>query len=190
MTPELGTDGNRFVYPDPAIVRGARPVGHHPQRHPVVYVATLIAAAAVTTGALLVAGYSLESPAAVLVLAAVAAVGERMSVRFAVSRRGLTSTEEQSLHLLPTLFAAVLFGPLAAAVVGAASMLGDPELIARRDRERAPRLKWATYTSTRVISGAVMGLVAQATLSAIDTTFGGLVVASLLGALTGETVEV
>ena len=190
MTPQLGTDGNRIVYPVRGIVQGARAVGHHPQRHTVVYVATLIAAAAVTTGALLVAGYSLESPAAVLVLAAVAAVGERMSVRFAVSRRGLTSTEEQSLHLLPTLFAAVLFGPLAAALVGAASMLGDPELIARRDRERAPRLKWATYTSTRVISGAVMGLVAQATLSAIDTTFGGLVVASLLGALTGETVEV
>jgi putative nucleotidyltransferase with HDIG domain len=147
-------------------------------------------AAAATAGSLYVAGYTLESPAAVLVLAAVAAIGERMSVRFAVSRRGLTSTEEQSLHLLPTLFAAVLFGPLAAALVGAASMLGDPELVARRDRDRAPRLKWATYTSTRVISGAVMGLVAQITLSATSNTFGGLVAASLLGALAGETIEV
>jgi len=179
-----------MVYPIRGIVQGARGVGQHPQRQTLVYVAMLIVAAIATAGALLLAGYTLESPAAVLVLAAVAAIGERMSVRFAVSRRGLTSTEEQSLHLLPTLFAAVLFGPLAAAVVGAASMLGDPELVAQRDRERAPRLKWATYTSTRVISGAVMGLIAQATLSAIPNEFGGLVAASLLGALTGETVEV
>ena len=114
----------------------------------------------------MIAGYDLGAPLTVLALALVAAIGERISVRFAVSRRGLTSTEEQSLHLLPTLFAAVLFGPLAAAVVGAASMLGDPELIARRDRDRAPRLKWATYTSTRLMSGAAMGIAAQAVLTA------------------------
>src|SRR6186713_3382207 len=183
MTPQLGTDGNRIVYPVRGIVQGARAAGHHPQRHTVVYVATLIAAAAVTTGALLVAGYSLESPAAVLVLAAVAAVGERMSVRFAVSRRGLTSTEEQSLHLLPTLFAAVLFGPLAAAIVNAASMLGDPDLFGPRDRTQAPRLKWVTYTSTRFITGAVAGAVAMAVTNATNVSLSGLLAATLLSAL-------
>jgi putative nucleotidyltransferase with HDIG domain len=171
-------------------VQGARVIGQHPQRRTLVYVVALMGAAVATAGALLIAGHTLESPAAVLVLAVVAAIGERMSVRFAVSRRGLRYTEEQSLHLLPTLFAAVLFGPLSSALVGAASMLGDPELTAQRDRDRAPRLKWATYTSIRVISGAVMGLAAQATLTAIPSEFGGLVVASLLGALMGETVEV
>ena len=55
-----------------------------------------------------------------------------------------------SIALLPTLFAAVLFGPLAAGLVNAASMLGDPELFAPRDPDRAPRLKWASYTSSRI----------------------------------------
>ena len=144
----------------------------------------------VTAGALIVAGYTLQSPITVLALAIAAAVAERISVRFAVAQRGLTSTEEQSIHLLPTLFAAVLFGPVAAAVVGAASMLGDPELIARRDADRAPRLKWATYTSTRFISGAAMGLAAQATLSLVPSEFGELIAASLVGAVIGEVLDV
>ena len=190
MTPRLGTDGNRIVYPVRGIVQGAREVGRHPQRRTLAYVATLILAALVTAGALLAAGYSLESPVTVAALAVAAAVAERISVRFAVAKRGLTSTEEQSLHLLPTLFAAVLFGPLAAAVVGAASMLGDPELVARRDRDRAPRLKWATYTSTRFISGAAMGIAAQATLAAVPSEFGKLVAASVVGAVLGEALDV
>ena len=68
-------------------------------------------------------------------------------------------------------------------------MLGDPELIARPDRERAPRLKWATYTSTRFIGGAAMGLAAQATLAAVPSEFGGLVAASLVGAVVGEAIR-
>jgi putative nucleotidyltransferase with HDIG domain len=190
MTPRLGTDGTRIVYPIRGIVQGAREVGRHPQRRTLAYVATLILAALVTACALLVAGYGLEAPVTVAALALAAAVAERISVRFAVAKRGLTSTEEQSLHLLPTLFAAVLFGPLAAAVVGAASMLGDPELIARRDRDRAPRLKWATYTSTRFMGGAAMGLAAQATLNAVPSEFGELVAASLVGAVIGEVLDV
>ena len=51
-------------------------------------------------------------------------------------------------------------------------MLGDPELIAKRDPDRAPRLKWATYTSTRFIGGAAMGFAAQATLAAVPSEFG------------------
>ena len=48
-------------------------------------------------------------------------------------------------------------------------MLGDPELIAPRDPDRAPRLKWATYTSTRFIGGVAMGFAAQATLAAVPS---------------------
>ena len=131
MTPRLGTDGSRIVYPVRGIVQGARDIGRHPQRRTIAYVATLILAALVVAASLVGAGYTLESPFTVLALSVAAAVAERISVRFAVAKRGLTSTEEQSIHLLPTLFAAVLFGPLAAGVVGAASMLGDPELIAQ-----------------------------------------------------------
>ncbi len=190
MTPRLGTDGNRIVYPIRGIVQGAREIGRHPQHLTIVYVVTLVVAAALTMGGLLVAGYEIESPVTILALAAAAAVAERISVRFAVTRRGLASTEEQSLHLLPTLFAAVVFGPLAAALVGAASMLGDPELVARRDRDRAPRLKWATYTSTRLMSGAVMGLAAQAVIGVVPSEFGGLVAASLIGAVLGEVLDI
>ena len=190
MTPQLGTDGNRMVYPIRGIVQGARGVSRHPQRRTIAYVLALCVAALLIATGLIVGGYSLEAPATVLALAIAAAVAERISVRFAVAKRGLTSTEEQSIHLLPTLFAAVLFGPLAAGVVGAASMLGDPELIAQRDPDRAPRLKWATYTSTRFISGAAMGFAAQAALSAVPSEFGRLVAASLVGAVTGEALDV
>jgi putative nucleotidyltransferase with HDIG domain len=190
MTPRLGTDGTRIVYPIRGIVQGAREVSRHPQRRTLAYVALLVLVAGLTALSLVLAGYTLVSPATVLALAVAAAVAERISVRFAVARRGLTSTEEQSLHLLPTLFSAVLFGPLAAGVVGAASMLGDPELIAPRDANRAPRLKWATYTSTRFIGGAAMGLAAQATLAAVPSEFGKLVAASLVGAVVGELLDV
>ena len=67
-----------------------------------------------------------------------------------------------TVYLLPTVFAAVVFGPLAAAVIAAASMLGDPELFRRGDPARAPRLKWANYTAASFITGAVAGLTAQA----------------------------
>lgn len=179
-----------MVYPIRGIVQGAREVTRHPQRRTLAYVIALCATAVVTAAGLIVAGYSLEAPATVLALALAAAVAERISVGFAVAKRGLTSTEEQSIHLLPTLFAAVLFGPLAAAVVGAASMLGDPELIAQRDPDRAPRLKWATYTSARFIGGAAMGFAAQAALDAVPSEFGRLVAASLVGAVTGEALDV
>ena len=139
-------------------------------------------AAVITCVALLSAGYTLESPLMVLVLAAVAAAGERVSIR-------LTRNLETSISALPTLLVAVLFGPLAAALVGAVSMLGDPELVSRRNPDRAPRLKWATYTSTRFISGALIGLAAQATMVLVPSTFGGLIAATLVGAVVSEIVE-
>jgi putative nucleotidyltransferase with HDIG domain len=147
-----------------------------------VYVGALITAAICTALALVTAGYALEEPLTVVALAAVAAIAERSSVR-------LTRNTELSISVLPTLLAAVLFGPLAAAAVGGASMLGDPELTSRR-RDRAPRLKWATYTSTRFISGALTGLTAQAFVSVVPSTFGGLIAATLTGALVSEMLEV
>ena len=143
----------------------------------------MVVAALITALALVGAGYKLEAPATVLALAAAAAVAERSSVR-------LTRTTEQSISVLPTLFAAVLFGPLAAGVVGGASMLGDPELMSRRDPHRAPRLKWATYTSTRFIGGAATGLAAQATVELVPSEFGGLIAATLVGAVIIELLEV
>jgi len=153
------------------------------QRRTTAYVFSLVVAALVVACALLVAGYGVESPVTVIALALVAAVAERSSVR-------LTRTTEQSISVIPTLIAAVLFGPLAAAVVGAASMLGDPELVAPRDSDRAPRLKWATYTSTRFIGGAVTGFAAQATISFVPSEFGALIAATFVGAVVSELLEI
>jgi len=152
------------------------------QRRTIVYVVALVVAAIATAASLMMAGYLIDEPIAVLALAAVAAIAERGSVR-------LTRNTELSISVVPTLLAAVLFGPLAAATVGGASMLGDPELTSRR-RDRAPRLKWATYTSTRFISGAITGLAAQAVIVIVPSTFGGFIAATLVGALISEMLEV
>jgi hypothetical protein len=148
----------------------------------VLYVIALACAAVLTGAALLAAGYTLESPLTVLVLAAVAVVAERVDVR-------ITKSLEISISVLPSLLAAVLFGPLAAAVVGGISMLGDAELTSRGSPDRAPRLKWATYTSTRFISGALVGLAAQETMSVVPSTFGGVIAATLVGAVVGEAIS-
>jgi hypothetical protein len=158
-------------------------VRRHPQARTAAYVVALLLAAAATAAMLVSAGYTLETWPTVLLLAAVAAVAEHVSIR-------LTKNVEQSISALPMLFAAVLFGPLAGATVGGASMLGDPELISRRDPDRAPRLKWATYTSTRFIGGALTGLAAQATIAIVPSTFGGLIAATLVGALVSETIDI
>ncbi len=152
------------------------------QTRTIVYVVALVVAAIATAASLMMAGYLIEEPVAVLALAAVAAIAERSSVR-------LTRNTELSISVVPTLLAAVLFGPLAAATVGGASMLGDPELTSRR-RDRAPRLKWATYTSTRFISGAITGLAAQAVITIVPSTLGGFIAATLVGALISEMLEV
>jgi putative nucleotidyltransferase with HDIG domain len=152
------------------------------QTRTLVYVVALVTAAITTAAALVLAGYMIEEPIAVVALAAAAAIAERSSVR-------LTRNTELSISVVPTLLAAVLFGPLAAAAVGGASMLGDPELTSRR-RDRAPRLKWATYTSTRFISGAMTGLAAQAVVTIVPSTFGGFIAATLIGALVSEMLEV
>lgn len=153
------------------------------QRRTRTYVAILVATAALVAISLIASGYTLVNPWTVLALAIVNALAERGGV-------WITRTTQMSIALLPTLFAAVLFGPLAGGLVNAASMLGDSELLAPRDPERAPRLKWATYTSTRFIIGAAAGLVAQAIIDATSSDFGGFLVATLVAAVVAETLDV
>jgi HD domain len=172
----------RIVYPVRGIAQAVHKIGHSSQRRTVAYVIAVVSGAALTAAFLIAAGYRFEAPLAVFALAAAAAVAERSSVR-------ITRTTELSLSVLPALFAAVLFGPLEAAVVGAASMLGDSEL-ASRQSDRAPRLKWAAYTSTRFITGALTGLAAQATILLVPSEFGGLIVATLVGAVVSEILEI
>lgn len=131
---------------------------------------------------LILLGQPIGSVWFVLILALAAAVAERGSVRF-------TDTTELSISPVLMLFAAVLFGPLAGGLVGAASELGDSELLDRGSPGRSPRLKWLTYTSSRFLVGAATGGVAMATLSLGPQGTGGVILATLVGSITSESLE-
>ena len=99
-------------------------------------------------------------------LAVIAAVAERGRVQL--------GPVEASVSLLATVFAAVLFGPLAAMLVAAASMSGD---------FGRPFMRWAVYTSSRATTGALTGMVAVATLSVAPQGFGGITLACAAAAV-------
>ncbi len=147
------------------------------------WVLGLAAMAALTAAGLVWAGYGIGNPWTLLALAITAAVAERGTVQ-------LTRTTELSISPVLTLFAAVLYGPLAGGLVGAASELGDSELFGRSSPGRHPHLKWLNYTSSRFIAGAAMGLTAQAMWQAFgDKTTGGLVAATIAASVVGEVLE-
>lgn len=147
------------------------------------YVLGLALLATMLAAALVSLDVGLGNPWAVLALGVAAAIAERGTVR-------LTETTELSISPVLTLFAAVLFGPLAGGIVGAASELGEEELFGESPPGRSPHLKWLTYTSTRFISGAAMGAVATAVLSRIENDTSGIIAATLAASFAGETLEV
>jgi putative nucleotidyltransferase with HDIG domain len=110
------------------------------------YAAVLAVTAATLVAALALRGHGLGPPFAVAALAIVAVLAERQSIR-------LTPSVEISIASLIFVFAAVAFGPLAAIVVGASGLLADL---------RRPLLRWALWTSSRVIVAGVVGLTAAA----------------------------
>jgi putative nucleotidyltransferase with HDIG domain len=137
--------------------------------------ACLLASGALATAVALTSSNSVETgpPLVVLGLAAAAAFAERGSVR-------LSSTVEESISALPMLFAAVLFGPLAAMVVASASMLGD---------FTRPYLRWAIYTSSRAITAAIVGTVALATSDAIESRSVAIAVSTIVAAVVAQTLD-
>ena len=153
------------------------------QRQTQLYALGLSLAAAALCVGLLLTGYTLGGdPWTILALIVVNAVAERSGV-------WITRTTQMSIALLPTLFAAVLFGPLAAGIVNASSMLGDPELLSRSDPDRAPRLKLASYASSRFITGAAAGFIAQGLLGFTSSDLGGLMIATLGAAFVAEVLD-
>jgi putative nucleotidyltransferase with HDIG domain len=90
----------------------------------------------------------------ILGLCALSFIGERQGVR-------LTSCVEISVSFLPLVFAAVLFGPLPAMMVGAAGMLSQFPLRRSLGVEQ-PYLRWLVWTSTRALVGASAGFGALA----------------------------
>ena len=141
-----------------------------------------VALSVVSVGMLLslvAAGYTLGNVWVVLALATVAVIVEQASVRLS-TRLDI----EISISGLPLLFAAVLLGPLAAMVVNGASMIGD-----FRNDSPQPRLKWAVYTCTRAITGAVAGLVAVHASDLTDNALGSVVIATFCAAVVVELLD-
>jgi len=143
------------------------------------YAAVLFLVSAGLFLALVEAGYRLGNLWVVAALVVVAAVAEQASVRL-----GSRHDAEVSISGLPLLFAAVLYGPLAAMVVYGASMIGD-----FRNGSNEPRLKWAVYTCVRSITGAVTGLVAVHVLRLTSSQLGAVFLATCLAALVSELLD-
>jgi putative nucleotidyltransferase with HDIG domain len=137
------------------------------------YAATLAVIASATAVALLGAGYGLGDAWVVALLAAVAALAERGRVR-------LNNELEESISLVPTLFAAVLFGPLASMLVAAASLLLD---------FRRPYLKWVSFTSSRALTAVVTGIAASLAYGRIDNGLAAVALATLAGALVSQLLD-
>jgi putative nucleotidyltransferase with HDIG domain len=139
------------------------------------YIGALSLGMAAASSGLAAGGWGLGSLWTLLILAAAAAVSERASVRLI---RGIDM--ESSISNLLVLLTAVLLGPLAAMVVGASSMLGA---------FRAPYMKWATYSFTRAINGAVTGLAAAGAASLAQSEIGSVAAAALAGGAVVEFVD-
>ena len=138
-----------------------------------IWVATLAITAVVVAVVLALRGYTLGNIGVTVVLAFAAALAERGRVR-------LNRYMEESISLVPTLFAAIVFGPLAAMVVAAASMVGA---------FGPPYLKWATYTCTRALTGAATGLAAGWAADLKTNHIASVVIATTVGALVSQILD-
>ena len=132
-----------------------------------VLFATMLAAAAVVVAVgLITAGYGIGPPLPVLALAGLAFFAERRPVR-------LSASIELSVTFLPFVFAAVVFGPLAAMAVGVVGLLAE---------FRAPYVRWAVWTGSRALCGAAAGI-AAALAPGSSSEFGALLSAAVLAAV-------
>ena len=160
------------------------PVGHEPspQRAGILrYQATLVG---VLLGLVaLSVGHGAPNWTAVIGLAAVAALAERSRVR-------LATATELSISILPTVFAAAMFGPLAAMVVAIASFIGDFPIAATSAARTDLLLKWGIYTCTRAICGAAAGFAALAVSSESNDRISGLIMTTAAAALVAEPLDV
>ncbi len=140
----------------------------------VVYLAALAGGAVALLGLCASVQGVTANPWAVAALAAVAAVSERWSAR-------LGDNLEASVSLVAMVFTAVLFGPVEALLVAAASTAGD---------FRPPFMRWGVYTSSRALTGGATGLVAQAALELPLNGVAATAVAAVLGALVATTLDI
>jgi putative nucleotidyltransferase with HDIG domain len=138
-----------------------------------LYLATVVLVAAVAAAALIDAGFGVGSPVAVLALAAIAAIGEW---RGRITLRGNVWV---SISLFPSVFAAVLFGPLAGMIVFGASALGL----------RIPAAGRVVYFCNRALIGCASGAAAAVVVALIPGGVEETVAAATIAALTAEMVD-
>ncbi len=149
----------------------------------------VLAGAALGMGAAVRDLGGLRSSVIVVALLAIAAViGERARVRIAAN-------VEASISLLPTVFAAALFGPLAGMIVGAASWAGDfPAFMTIAKQQEAaqrgsPHLRWGIYTCIRAIYGGAAGVGALLGAGAVGSVAGKVAIATIVAVVVAEVLD-
>lgn len=130
------------------------------------YIGLLVAGAAGLVASFVVSGIGLGSPVAVGALCAIAMYAEAQTVR-------LTPAVEVSVSSIVFVLAAVLFGPLAAVVVGATGLVVE---LFNRDGDKA-LLRWLSWTSSRVLVAGAAGVVAYVITDGTERTMGILLFA-------------
>jgi putative nucleotidyltransferase with HDIG domain len=138
-----------------------------------LYLACVVLVVAVAAAALIDTGFGVGSPVAVTALAAIAAIGEW---RGRITLRG---NVWMSISLFPSVFAAVLFGPLAGMIVFGASALGL----------RIPAAGRLVYFWNRAIIGGASGAAAAVVVALIPGGVEETVAAATVAALTAELVD-
>jgi putative nucleotidyltransferase with HDIG domain len=109
----------------------------------------------------------------ILSLAVVALLAERQSVH-------ITANTQMSVSALPILFAAVVYGPLAAMLIAAVAHLGDAG---------RPFTRWAIWTSSRSLTAGMAGVCAAVLLSQ-DSSFGGVLLAVAAASVTEALLDI
>ena len=138
-----------------------------------VYMVVAGVAATATAFLMASAGVGLGAPEAVVALAVIAAASER-------GRIALRGTMKVSISLFPSVYAAVLFGPLAGMVVFSASALGLTAM---------PVAGRAYYFFNRALIGAIAGLAAAGVAAVFPRGPGAVVGAATAAILAAELAD-
>jgi putative nucleotidyltransferase with HDIG domain len=142
-------------------------------RHAGTYPGLLCIAAASFGTALAFSGKGLGNPLAVALLCVAAAIAQRGRIQVSHALKASIST-------FPLILCAVLFGPVAAMLVSASSMLGE---------ERRPATRWTVYFSGRAITGAITGLIAAELVHASGGSLPGMLLATVGVALAAQALD-
>lgn len=174
----LGTDGAAILQPR---ARGFKRFAEFAQRKPGrisalhAYATGLVLVALSLAAILLLHGPAARFEWVVLgTLAAIAIAAERYPVQ-------VTATLEMTVSVLPILFAAVVYGPLPAMIVGCIGVLTDL---------KRPLLRWLVWTAMRAIAGGFAGLVAWGVAGPQAHDFAHLVFAIAAASITEAAIDV